>query len=49
MDQEERFEVFTVVKIQVAVFRDVTPCSEVVGYRHFGGLCCLKDFAISVL
>jgi len=36
-----RFEVFTVVKIQVEFFWIVTPCSYVVGYRRFGGPCCL--------
>jgi hypothetical protein len=29
------------VKIQVAVFWIVTPCSDVVGYRRFGEPCCL--------
>jgi hypothetical protein len=29
------FEVFRVLKIQVDVFRVVTPCSAVVGYSHF--------------
>jgi hypothetical protein len=28
---------FTAVKIQVDVFRVVTPCSVEVGYRRFGG------------
>jgi len=26
---------------QVAVFSVVTPCTDVVGYRRFGGPCCL--------
>jgi len=30
-----------VMKIQVAVLRIVTLCNDVVGYHHFGGLCCL--------
>jgi hypothetical protein len=29
------------VKIQVEVFWVVTPCSVVVGYRRFGGPCCI--------
>jgi len=29
--------VFTAVKIQVEVFRVVTPCSVVTGYQRFGG------------
>jgi len=29
---EARFEVFKVMKIQVAIFWVVTPCSDVVGY-----------------
>jgi hypothetical protein len=37
----ERFEAFTTVKIQVDVFYVVTPWSVVVGYRRFGGPCCL--------
>jgi hypothetical protein len=32
----QRFEVFTVVKIQVEVFWAVTPCSVVARFRHFG-------------
>jgi hypothetical protein len=36
-----RFEVFTVVKIEVEVFWVVTPCSAVAGYQHFRGPCCL--------
>jgi hypothetical protein len=35
------FEAFTAVKIQVEVFRVVTPCSVVVGYQRFGGPYCL--------
>jgi len=30
------------MKIQVAVFWVMTPCSDVVGYRRFGGPCCLR-------
>jgi len=37
--REERFEVFTAVKIQVEVFWVVTMCSDTIGYRRFGGLC----------
>jgi hypothetical protein len=33
-------EVFTAMKIQVAVFWVVTPCGCVVGYQHVGGLRC---------
>jgi len=29
------------MKIQVEVSWVVMPCSVVVGYQHFGGLCCL--------
>jgi hypothetical protein len=36
-----RFEVFTVMKMQVVVFCVVRPCSVVVGYQRFGGPCCL--------
>jgi uncharacterized protein YodC (DUF2158 family) len=32
-------EVFTAIKIQVAVFWVVAPRSDVVGYRRFGGPC----------
>jgi hypothetical protein len=35
------FGAFTAMKIQVEVFRIVTPCSDVVGYRRFGRCCCL--------
>jgi hypothetical protein len=30
-----RFELFTAMKIQIEVFRVVTPCSVVVGYHCF--------------
>jgi hypothetical protein len=41
-DQDEsRSEVFTVMKIQFMVFWVVMPCSGMVGYHPFGGLCCL--------
>jgi hypothetical protein len=33
-------EAFVVVKIQVEVFWGVMPCSFVMGYQRFGGLCC---------
>jgi hypothetical protein len=36
-----RLELFTAVKIQIAVFRFVILCSVVVGYQRFGGPCCL--------
>jgi len=36
-----RFEVFTVVTIQVEVFCVVTQCSVMAGYQRFGGSCCL--------
>jgi len=39
--KNERVDIFTAVKIQVEVFRTVTPCSVVVGYRRFGGTCSL--------
>jgi len=29
--------------LKFVVFWVVAPCSVVVGYRHFGGLCCLSD------
>jgi len=29
-----------VMKIKIAVFWVLTPCSDVVGYQHFGGPCC---------
>jgi hypothetical protein len=31
----------TTIKIQVLVFRDVTPHNVAIGYQHFGGPCCL--------
>jgi len=31
-----------VVNIQGQFFWVVTPCSDVVGYQQFGGLCCLR-------
>jgi len=31
-----RFEVFTAMKIKVAVFWVVTTCNDVVGYQSFG-------------
>jgi len=36
-----RIEVFTAMMIQVVVFWVVTPCSIVIGYQSFRGLCCL--------
>jgi hypothetical protein len=33
--------IFTAMKIQVAVFWVMTPCSDVVGYQRFGEPCCL--------
>jgi hypothetical protein len=36
-----RFEIFTAMKIPVAVFSVTTPRNDAVGYRRFGGLCCL--------
>jgi len=37
-----RYEVITEVKIQVKVFWVVSLCSVVVGYKCFGGPCCLN-------
>jgi len=37
-----RFEVFAAVMIKFVIFWLVVPCSDVVGYQHFGGLCCLR-------
>jgi hypothetical protein len=42
------FEVFAAVKIQVVVFWVVRPCSDVVGYRRFGGICCLRKVLLNV-
>jgi len=36
-----RYEVFTVVKIQVKVFWVVMPCSVVVGQENFREPCCI--------
>jgi len=41
-----RFEVFIVIKIQV-VFWILIPCSDVVGYQHFGGPCCMLPLCSS--
>jgi hypothetical protein len=35
-----RFEILTAVKTEITVFCVVTPCSDVVRYRRFGGPCC---------
>jgi hypothetical protein len=35
------FQVFTAVKIQVEVCWVLMPYSDVVGYKRFGGPCCL--------
>jgi hypothetical protein len=40
-DSGTRFEIFSVMKIQVVVFCFLMPCSDVVGYQRFGGSCCL--------
>jgi hypothetical protein len=34
--------IYAVMKIQVAVFWAVTPCSDAGGYRRFGWPCCLQ-------
>jgi len=34
---QTRLQTSTAVKTEVAVFWVVTPCSDVVGYQHFGG------------
>jgi len=31
------FEIFTAMKIHVTAFWVVTPCTDIVGYLHFGG------------
>jgi hypothetical protein len=36
---DERFQLFTTMKIQVVVLWVVKPCSDVVRYRRFGGPC----------
>jgi hypothetical protein len=35
-----KFEVLMMMKIQIAVFKVLTPCSDVVEYQRFGGPCC---------
>jgi len=37
-----RFEVFTVMTIQVVVFWVVTPSSDAVGYQRFGKPCSFR-------
>jgi hypothetical protein len=37
-----RFEIFTALKIQVAVLSVITSRSDVAGYQHFKGPCILK-------
>jgi hypothetical protein len=37
----KKLEVFTTVKVQFMIFWVVKLCSDVVGYQHFGGPCCL--------
>jgi hypothetical protein len=41
MAKSKVLEVFAEVKIQVLVFRVVTPCSVVVGYHRFRNPCCV--------
>jgi hypothetical protein len=36
-------ELFTLMKFHITVFWIMTPCSYVVGYQCFGGLCCLHE------
>jgi hypothetical protein len=36
------------VKIEVEVFRVVTPCSVVVGYQRFRGPCCFYYLGPSI-
>jgi hypothetical protein len=38
---DARFEVFMTKKIEFMVFWVVASCNVMVGYQHFGGLCCL--------
>jgi len=35
------FETFTAVMFHVEVFWVAKPCSDVIGYHRFVGLCCL--------
>ena len=37
-----KFEVVTEVALKIILFWDVTPCSMVAVFRHFGGTCCLQ-------
>jgi hypothetical protein len=41
LNLDASFEAFTPTMFQVEVFCVVTQCSVVVGYRSFGGPCCL--------
>jgi hypothetical protein len=36
------FDFFMGMRIEVEVFWAVMPCRVIVGYQHFGGLCCLQ-------
>jgi len=40
ISSKARYEVSTAIMIHVVVFQFVIPCSDVVGYRRFGGPCC---------
>jgi len=45
-DENHKFKTCSfAVKIQVAVFRAVTPCSDVIGYQGLGGPCYLQKTA----
>jgi hypothetical protein len=50
--KHRRFRIFTAMKIQVAVFYFMTPCTDVVGHQSFGGsLYCHnpEDYAMNIL
>jgi hypothetical protein len=38
-----------VMKIKIAVFWVLTPCSDVVGYQHFGGPVSFINFGIIII
>jgi len=42
MEPDVRSEVYMAMNIQAMVFWVVIPCSNVVGYHHFGGPSCLQ-------